>query len=46
MEIDSNLALRGILFDMDGVIYDDDRLIAGAAETIGGCRRTASPISF
>src|ERR1039458_9885611 len=27
-------AMRGVLFDMDGVIYNDDRPIAGAVETI------------
>jgi HAD superfamily hydrolase (TIGR01458 family) len=34
MEIRPSQAVRGILFDMDGVVYNDDRPIAGALETV------------
>jgi phospholysine phosphohistidine inorganic pyrophosphate phosphatase len=37
---------RGILFDMDGVLYDADRLIAGAAETVQWVREEGIPRLF
>ena len=37
---------RGILFDMDGVLYDADRPIAGAAETVGWVKSQAIPHLF
>jgi len=37
---------RGILFDLDGVLYDGERPIAGAAETVAWARREAIPHLF
>src|SRR5262249_42897378 len=37
---------RGILFDMDGVLYDDDRLIDGAIETVEWLRARGIPHLF
>ena len=37
---------RGILFDMDGVLYDADRPIAGAAETVGWVKSQGIPHLF
>ncbi|MGA2274575.1 MAG: TIGR01458 family HAD-type hydrolase [Bryobacteraceae bacterium] len=34
MEIRPSHAVRGVLFDMDGVLYNDERPIPGAVETI------------
>jgi len=34
MEVSSSHAVRGVLFDMDGVLYNDERPIAGAVETV------------
>jgi phospholysine phosphohistidine inorganic pyrophosphate phosphatase len=39
-------ALRAILFDMDGVVYDAGRLIPGAVETIGWLRSEQIPHLF
>ena len=36
----------GILFDMDGVLYDADRLIAGAAETVRWVQSEGLPHLF
>jgi HAD superfamily hydrolase (TIGR01458 family) len=38
--------MRGILFDMDGVVYNADRPIARAAETIGWVQQQAIPHLF
>ncbi len=35
--------MRGVLFDMDGVLYNSDRLIAGAVETIEWVRGKGIP---
>ena len=37
---------RGILFDMDGVLYDADRSIAGAAETVRWAQSEGLPHLF
>jgi HAD superfamily hydrolase (TIGR01458 family) len=37
---------KGILFDLDGVIYDGDRAIPGAAEAVAWARREAIPHLF
>jgi HAD superfamily hydrolase (TIGR01458 family) len=37
---------RGILFDMDGVLYDADRPIAGAAEAVRWARTEGVPFLF
>jgi HAD superfamily hydrolase (TIGR01458 family) len=37
---------KGILFDLDGVLYDRARPIAGAAETVAWARREAIPHLF
>ena len=46
MEQRSGHAVRGVLFDMDGVIYNDDRPIAGAVETIEWVRARGIPHLF
>ncbi|PWU01820.1 MAG: TIGR01458 family HAD-type hydrolase [Terriglobia bacterium] len=38
--------MRGILFDMDGVLYNSDRPIAGAAETVCWVQEQAIPHLF
>jgi phospholysine phosphohistidine inorganic pyrophosphate phosphatase len=38
--------LRGILFDMDGVLYNSDRPIPGAVETVAWLRARAVPHLF
>ncbi len=38
--------MRGILFDMDGVLYNSDQPIAGAAETVRWVQRQAIPHLF
>lgn len=38
--------LTGILFDMDGVLYQGDSAIAGAAEVIQWCQQTNIPFLF
>jgi ribonucleotide monophosphatase NagD (HAD superfamily) len=38
--------MRGILFDMDGVLYNSDRPIAGAAEAVRRVRQQAVPHLF
>ena len=38
--------MRGILFDMDGVLYNSDRLIPGAVETVAWLRRRGVPLLF
>ncbi len=38
--------MQAILFDMDGVLYEGDRLIAGAADAIAWCRAEAVPHLF
>jgi HAD superfamily hydrolase (TIGR01458 family) len=38
--------VRGVLFDMDGVLYNSDQPIAGAAETIRWVRQQAIPHLF
>ncbi len=40
------LGLRGILFDLDGVIYDAEQPIPGAAETLDWVRRSKIPHLF
>jgi HAD superfamily hydrolase (TIGR01458 family) len=37
---------RGILFDLDGTLYEGDRLIPGAAETLAWARREGIPHLF
>lgn len=37
---------RGILFDLDGVLYDGDRAIPGAADTVAWARRERIPYLF
>jgi phospholysine phosphohistidine inorganic pyrophosphate phosphatase len=37
---------RGVLFDLDGTIYEGSRLIAGAAESLDYCRRLGIPFRF
>jgi phospholysine phosphohistidine inorganic pyrophosphate phosphatase len=39
-------SLRGILFDMDGVLYNAERLIPGAAETVRWVQRNQTPHLF
>ena len=41
-----NRALRGILFDLDGVIYLGDEVIAGAADTLDWVRSRNIPHLF
>lgn len=41
-----NQKLRGILFDMDGVLYNGNDLIAGAVETVAWVRAQAIPHLF
>lgn len=38
--------MRGILFDMDGVLYNSDRSIAGASETVRFIKQQAIPYLF
>jgi ribonucleotide monophosphatase NagD (HAD superfamily) len=38
--------LHGILFDMDGVLYNSDRLIAGAADVIAWVKAQGVPHLF
>lgn len=38
--------MPGILFDMDGVLYEGDRAIAGAAEAVAWCRAQRIPHLF
>jgi phospholysine phosphohistidine inorganic pyrophosphate phosphatase len=38
--------MRAILFDMDGVLYDADRPIAGAAETVAWAKHRSIPYLF
>lgn len=38
--------MRGVLFDMDGVLYNSDRLISGAVETVEWVRRVGIPHLF
>jgi HAD superfamily hydrolase (TIGR01458 family) len=38
--------VRGILFDMDGVLYNSDRLIPGAVETVAWLRSKGIPHLF
>jgi HAD superfamily hydrolase (TIGR01458 family) len=38
--------MKAILFDMDGVLYEGDRPVAGAAETIRWCRAHDIPFRF
>jgi HAD superfamily hydrolase (TIGR01458 family) len=38
--------MTGILFDMDGVLYEGDSAIAGAAETVAWCRAQGIPHLF
>jgi phospholysine phosphohistidine inorganic pyrophosphate phosphatase len=38
--------VRGILFDMDGVLYNSDRLIPGAVETVAWLRSRGVPHLF
>jgi HAD superfamily hydrolase (TIGR01458 family) len=38
--------VRGILFDMDGVLYNSDRLIPGAVETVAWLRSKGVPHLF
>lgn len=38
--------MKAILFDMDGVLYEGERPIAGAAETVGWCRERGIPFRF
>ena len=40
------ISARGILFDMDGVLYNSERLIAGAVETLEWIRAKAIPHLF
>jgi len=42
----SNQKLRGILFDMDGVLYNSDRLIAGAVDAVEWVRTQRIPHLF
>jgi ribonucleotide monophosphatase NagD (HAD superfamily) len=42
----ARVAPRGILFDMDGVLYDADRLIVGAAETVQWVKSEGIPHLF
>jgi phospholysine phosphohistidine inorganic pyrophosphate phosphatase len=38
--------MRGVLFDMDGVLYNSDMAIPGAAETVGWLRENRIPLLF
>lgn len=38
--------IKGILFDMDGVLYEGERPVAGAAEAITWCRQAGLPFLF
>jgi HAD superfamily hydrolase (TIGR01458 family) len=38
--------VRAVLFDMDGVLYNSDRLIPGAVETVAWLRKRAIPYRF
>ena len=38
--------LRGLLLDLDGTVYQDDRLIPGASETIAALRRRGYSLRF
>jgi phospholysine phosphohistidine inorganic pyrophosphate phosphatase len=46
MEMPPSDGVRGILFDMDGVLYNDDRPIAGAAETVDWVQKQGIPHLF
>jgi len=39
-------AVRGVLFDLDGVLYVGDELIEGAADALGYCRDRCVPCRF
>jgi HAD superfamily hydrolase (TIGR01458 family) len=41
-----NEQMHGILFDMDGVLYDADRPISGAAETVAWAKHHSIPYLF
>jgi HAD superfamily hydrolase (TIGR01458 family) len=43
---DARVEPRGILFDMDGVLYDADQPIAGAAEAVGWVKSHGIPHLF
>ncbi len=38
--------MKAILFDMDGVLYEGERPVPGAARTLGWCREHAIPFRF
>ena len=38
--------LRGLMLDLDGTVYQDNRLIAGAAETIAALRERGYRLRF
>ena len=38
--------MRALLFDLDGVLYQSDRVIKGAVDTLGWCERRAIPHLF
>jgi HAD superfamily hydrolase (TIGR01458 family) len=38
--------MKAILFDMDGVLYEGERPVPGAAETLAWCREHAIPFRF
>jgi phospholysine phosphohistidine inorganic pyrophosphate phosphatase len=46
MEMPVRHAVRGILFDMDGVLYNADRLIAGAVDTVEWVQAQGIPHLF
>ncbi len=41
-----NEKIRGLLLDMDGVLYVGDKLIEGANETLGDLRKNGIPLKF
>ncbi len=41
-----NTPLRGILFDMDGVLYVGEHVVPGAVETLQWCRSAGIPFRF
>jgi len=45
-EMPPSHAVRGVLFDMDGVLYNDDRPIAGAVETVEWVQACGIPHLF
>ena len=40
------MAIRGVLFDLDGTLYQQGRAVTGAPEAVAQCRRAGLPVGF